>query len=194
MCIFKEKNMFLRPKEYAKMKGISYHRILIKIRRNQIDEKYLLRLNRYQTKVSIEYEYEPLKYKKKEKPFKDTIVFEEKTDNKEKQLIEIDCIYMIENITKKRAYIGMSGHYETRISSHKSLLELGKHACVEMQKDYSNGDEFVFVLLENNSEKENREREIFYIEKFSHTHYLYNVSNNKLRSKRHFNAKKQNLK
>lgn len=89
-------------------------------------------------------------------------------------------VYAIVNKTKNRCYIGMSENVFNRINSHLALLKKGKHYNKRMQKDFSSGDKFNFILLEEvgkGARTELQMKEDFYISiaKRSHKYKLYNI-------------------
>ena len=60
-----------------------------------------------------------------------------------------DCaVYKIENISKKKIYMGQSRFIGMRRSSHLQALKTGAHWCADMQNDWNNGDIFKFSIVE----------------------------------------------
>lgn len=57
-------------------------------------------------------------------------------------------IYMLYNGTKHLAYIGQTTNFYQRAVQHKTLLRSRKHTNKMMQLDFSDGDTFYFVILE----------------------------------------------
>ena len=51
-------------------------------------------------------------------------------------------VYVLENATRQRYYIGSSKNINARLSQHFSKLRNNKHEIAEMQNDYNNGDVF----------------------------------------------------
>lgn len=58
-------------------------------------------------------------------------------------------VYLIENKTQNKYYVGSSVDIEKRLSNHFSLLKNNKHNIKEMQKDYNNGDKFNGSVLKD---------------------------------------------
>lgn len=58
-------------------------------------------------------------------------------------------IYMIYNMTNHKAYIGQTSNFKKRAIQHSMNLYSGKHSNKELQKDYDNGCQFAFTILEN---------------------------------------------
>lgn len=56
-------------------------------------------------------------------------------------------VYAIINKTKGKCYIGQSENIQNRASSHISKLKHNRHEIEEMQKDFNNGDRFIFKIL-----------------------------------------------
>ena len=70
---------------------------------------------------------------------------------------KIRCIYKIYNNITNRLYIGSSGDFSKRISSHLFALENNRHANSLLQKDYNNYgvESFTFSVLMRCCEKDN---------------------------------------
>ena len=58
--------------------------------------------------------------------------------------IFISGVYIIENVTKHIFYVGSSQNLEQRRKEHFAALKNGKHINKTMQKDYNEGDYFIF--------------------------------------------------
>lgn len=56
-------------------------------------------------------------------------------------------VYAIINHSKHKCYIGQTADLQTRLSTHISRLEAGKHYCKEMQEDYKKNDIFEAIIL-----------------------------------------------
>ncbi len=56
-------------------------------------------------------------------------------------------VYAIINRSKHKCYIGQTADLQTRLSTHISRLEAGKHYCEEMQDDYKNNNIFEIIIL-----------------------------------------------
>ena len=79
-------------------------------------------------------------------------------------------IYGIFNTTKEKWYVGQYENVSDRLSQHKSHLKYGTHHCKEMQNDFTNGDNFVFTVLEAEPKFEKyqlNDKENYYITKLS---------------------------
>lgn len=58
-------------------------------------------------------------------------------------------VYLIENKTQNKYYVGSSFDIEKRLSQHFSLLKSGNHTIKDMQDDYNNGDVFNRHIIKN---------------------------------------------
>ena len=75
-----------------------------------------------------------------------------------------------------KSYIGRSLDIATRFYIHKRALEMGKHICKEMQKDYNSfSDDFKFDIVEKCKEEELDKREQYWIKKFKTVETGYNT-------------------
>ena len=87
---------------------------------------------------------------------------------------------MLYNLNKHRGYIGKTLKFHSRAEQHKNNLLCNTHSNKEMQKDFNNGDEFCFVILEDMGMACKREemllREKQYIYTFQDKHMnVYNL-------------------
>jgi group I intron endonuclease len=57
-------------------------------------------------------------------------------------------IYAIINTDNKKVYIGSSCKIRTRALAHSGNLKNGTHSCKQLNIDYKNGNNFVFIILE----------------------------------------------
>ncbi len=58
-------------------------------------------------------------------------------------------VYKITHNVTKRAYIGTSGKFETRIKLHFNALRSGRHSVEDMQNDFDNyGDNFTVEIVD----------------------------------------------
>ena len=76
---------------------------------------------------------------------------------KKKQIFEIpqntnSGIYMLYNLNRHKVYIGETQNFRSRAAHHKQRLSTNAHPNKKMQIDFNNGDEFVFVILEDMGE------------------------------------------
>ena len=78
-------------------------------------------------------------------------------------------IYKITNIYNKKCYIGGSVSVKDRIRNHKKQLGCGEHYNRWLQADYDKYGEYAFKyeIIEECERKELRDKEKYYIEKFS---------------------------
>lgn len=90
-------------------------------------------------------------------------------------------VYLIENTSNGKIYIGVSKDYKRRVYQHKYLLKNGKHPNKNMQKDYNSLNAcdaeifFIFKELDKNiSLKDIDEVEKEYIEKYNAYKFGYN--------------------
>lgn len=85
-------------------------------------------------------------------------------------------IYMIYNIYKHKAYIGQTHNFRNRALSHKRNLKSGTHSNRQLQKDYNDGDNFIFSIIHiTKSETDLRILESEYIYAFQRRYVkLYN--------------------
>ena len=58
-------------------------------------------------------------------------------------------IYMIRNMNNGRVYIGSSENIEKRWKQHQYQLKNNRHQNKNMQKDYNNGDYFIYGLIKD---------------------------------------------
>lgn len=58
-------------------------------------------------------------------------------------------IYMLYNLNIHKAYIGATHNFSARARNHRHLLMSDKHSNKLLQVDFNNGNEFVFVVLED---------------------------------------------
>lgn len=56
-------------------------------------------------------------------------------------------VYMIENITNKKVYIGSSRDIENRLRTHRHALRNGTHHNKDMQEDFNRHHKFVARIL-----------------------------------------------
>lgn len=82
---------------------------------------------------------------------------------------KISGIYCIKNKNNEKMYIGYSSNIYRRFYEHKNNLKNNKHENSYLQKSYNKYGEisFEFFIIESCEENEMKEREIFYIEKYS---------------------------
>ena len=93
---------------------------------------------------------------------------------KEKEIFKIPQndnagIYMLFNINNKKAYIGQTTNFKRRAIQHREQLLNNAHLNKKVQKDFNNGMEFCFVILEEVEairKKELRMLELQYIFNF----------------------------
>jgi len=65
-------------------------------------------------------------------------------------------IYMLYNATKHKAYIGETKNFHSRALSHRQKLQKNEHVNKELQEDFNNQCEFVFAILEDIQESNER--------------------------------------
>ena len=56
---------------------------------------------------------------------------------------------MLYNLIKHKVYIGETGDFSSRKAQHFANLKVGTHPNKGLQKDFDNGDEILFVVLED---------------------------------------------
>lgn len=70
---------------------------------------------------------------------------------KSRFLIPVSCsfagVYVIVNAKNKKCYVGSSKNISNRINQHISQLKNNKSPVDEMQKDFNNGDNFIFHVV-----------------------------------------------
>ena len=62
-------------------------------------------------------------------------------------------IYMLFNLRLRKTYIGQTKNFQQRAMYHLSRLRHNLHSNKELQADFNNGDEFMFVILEDFGDK-----------------------------------------
>ena len=72
-------------------------------------------------------------------------------------------VYMIENTSNKKVYIGSSYDIEARLRNHRSALINGTHHCKELQADFNRRHRFVAHVLyvepvHRNNRRSNRQK------------------------------------
>jgi len=82
---------------------------------------------------------------------------------------KISGIYCIKNKNNGKMYIGYSVDIYRRFYEHKNNLKNNKHENIYLQSSFNKygEDSFEFFIIESCDEENLREREIFYIEKYS---------------------------
>lgn len=79
-------------------------------------------------------------------------------------------VYAIINKTRGKCYIDQANDIQNRVSTHLSQLRNNKHSIIELQKDFNNGDNFVFEII-----KETPKYKIFlqkYQRRFIEAYYI----------------------
>lgn len=56
-------------------------------------------------------------------------------------------VYMIQNLTNGKMYIGQSTNITKRLANHANQLHSGKHIIRELQSDYNSGNQFTYKVL-----------------------------------------------
>lgn len=62
--------------------------------------------------------------------------------------VNVYGVYGIFNVTKEKWYVGQSKNVYERLSGHKSRLQKHIEHNIEMQKDFADGDVFIFTPIE----------------------------------------------
>jgi hypothetical protein len=56
-------------------------------------------------------------------------------------------VYMIQNLTNGKMYIGQSTNITKRLTNHAVQLRSGKHIIKKLQSDYDSGNQFTYKVL-----------------------------------------------